>query len=172
MGGLAVPKLSLPLWVAVQAALLVGCGGAGKSATSGPCGPCQRAESARGAGSSEGLEGVGLPRSPKLEALAKRRVELAQQHLVQLRAGWDKGATTMQELFTGCRDVAFAARDSGLRGQALRDVLEQYVGAVTALRDVLRERVANGGLNSTEVTRVDELVAEAEFWLEEAKTGP
>jgi hypothetical protein len=117
------------------------------------------------------MQGVGLPQSPKLKALALQRVEVARKRLVLLRASFDRGATTIDEVFAACRDVAFAARDSGLHGGPLRDVLKEYRDAVVALKELTRERAAKGAVGEEAVARVNSLVAEAEFWLEEASQG-
>jgi len=140
-------------------ALVVACSGAPPA--SGPCGNCASSTSA-------GLAHVALPRSAKLEQLAQRRVDVARKRLVLLRAGFDRGTTSLDELFAGFRDVAFAARDSGFHGEALRHVLTDYRDAVLALKELTRERVAKGALGEDAVARVESLVAEAEFWLGEA----
>ena len=144
--------------------VLIACRSGASPAASGPCGPCQAQASA-------GLEGAGLPRSAKLEQLATQRVAIARKRLALLRASFDKGSTTIDELFAGCRDVAFAARDSGMHGEALRRVLTEYRDAVSALKGLMRERVAKGAVSEDTMTRVDSLVAEAEYWLEDANQG-
>ena len=65
--------------------------------------------------------------------------------------------------------MAFAARDSGFRGEALRSVLTDYRDAVLALRDLTRERMAKGAVGEDAMNRVEALVAEAEYWLGEAE---
>jgi hypothetical protein len=129
-----------------------------------PCGPCQSPSSADAAGKS-----VALPRSERLEKLAEQRVALARKRLVLLRSSFDRGVTTLEELIAGSREVAFAARDSGLRGDALLGVLKEYRDAVVALRDLTHERAAKGAVGEDAVTRIDALAAEAEFWLEDAR---
>ena len=142
--------------------LLAACGGAPASGKCGSCGP-------PGAG---GLAGAGPPRTPKLEALASRRVELSRKRLLGLRASFDAGKTTIEELVAGSRDVAFAARDSGMRGQALLRVLTEYRDAVSAVRDLMRERASKGlAVDDDALSRVESQVAEAQFWVEEAKQG-
>jgi hypothetical protein len=140
--------------------VLTACG-AGTPAASGPCGPCQAAAGA-------GLQSVATPQSAKLKELGMKRVELARKRLVLLRASFDAGKTTIDELFAACRDVAFAARDSGLHGSPLRDILKDYRDGVLALRDLTRERATRGAVGEDAVSRVESIVAEAEFWLAEA----
>jgi len=142
--------------------LVAACGGSASKPASGPCGPCQSTGGA-------GLERVALPRSPKLTHLAQERVELARKRLAQLRASFEHGKTSLDELFAALRDVAFAARDSGFRGEALRSVLTDYRDAVLALRDLTRERMAKGAVGEDAMNRVEALVAEAEYWLGEAE---
>ena len=112
-----------------------------------------------------------MPQSAKLKELGTKRVELARKRLVLLRASFDMGKTTIDELFAACRDVAFAARDSGLHGGPLRDILKEYRDGVIALRDLTRERASKGAVGEDAVSRVESIVAEAEFWLEEAHQG-
>jgi len=155
-------RLSLLLLLPVL--LLFACGGGSTPHATGPCGPCQSA----GAG---GLAGAGGPRSEKLEHLAMQRVDLARKRLTLLRASFNRGAVSINDVFAACRDVAFAARDSGLHGEPLRGVLREYRDAVIALRDLTRERMAQGAVGEADLGRVESLVAEAEFWLEEANGG-
>ncbi len=136
----------------------------GSNNASGPCTPCQASASP-----SAGLKDVGLPRSAKLDQLAQQRVTLARKRLVLLRASFDRGVTTLDDLIAGSRDVAFAARDSGIHGEALRGVLQEYRDAVVAMKDLTRERAAKGAVGEDAVTRIDALVAEAEYWLEDAR---
>jgi hypothetical protein len=147
----------------LSAALLTVCACAGSKAASGPCGPC----AASGSAEAPSL----APRSPKLEALALRRVELARKRLAQMRDSFARGSTTLDELFAASRDVAFAARDSGLRGAPLRDVLKDYRDAVAALKELTKERLAKGAVNEEAMGRVEALEAEAEFWLADASEG-
>ena len=149
------------LLVALPALVLLACS---HSADTGPCGPCHSPETA-------GLGRVGLPRSGKLEQLAQQRVELARKRLVLLRASFEHGTATLDEVFAACRDVAFAARDSGLHGETLRRILTEYRDAVIALKDLTKERAAKGSVGEEAVSRVDSLVAEAEYWLGEASEG-
>jgi hypothetical protein len=150
--------LLLPAVVLVACA----CGGSSKPAASGACGPCA---------ASAGAPSLPPHRSAKLEALAARRVELARKRLAQLRESFAHGSTTLDELFAASRDVAFAARDSGLSGAPLRDVLKDYRDAVTALKELTKERLAKGAVDAEAMTRVEALEAEAEFWLADASEG-
>jgi hypothetical protein len=141
--------------------LFVGACSGNTPPASGPCGPCSSAAGA-------GLQGVALPRSARLDELGSKRVELARKRLILLRASFDAGKTTIDDLFAAFRDVAFAARDSGLHGGPLRIILKEYRDGVVALRDLTRERASKGAVGEDAVSRVESIVAEAEFWLEEA----
>ena len=152
-----------PLFV-LSALLLTACASGATAGPSGACGPCQTAAAA-------GLQNLAPPGAAKLKELGLKRVELARKRVVLLRASFDRGATTIDELFAACRDVAFAARDSGLHGGALREVLKEYRDGVVALRDLTRERASKGAVGEAAVSRVESIVAEAEFWLEEASGG-
>jgi hypothetical protein len=147
--------------VVVFALLLAACG----NGASGPCGPCQTSASA-------GMQNVALPWSPKLKELAAKRLDVSRKRLVLLRASFDKGKATLDEVFVAFRDFAVAARDSGLAGGDLRDVLREYRDAMVALKDLTRERMSKGDVGEDALLRVESLVAEAEYWLEEASQGP
>jgi hypothetical protein len=146
----------------VAASLLVACGSGGSGA-SAPCGPCQAPASP--------AMGWTPRRSAKLERLAQQRVELARKRLVLLRAGFEHGTTGLDALVAACRDVALAARDSGMRGETLRSILREYRDAMIAMRDLTRERESKGAVGEDAMSRVETLLAEAEFWLEEAHEG-
>ncbi|MGH7293883.1 MAG: hypothetical protein ACRELB_03065 [Polyangiaceae bacterium] len=135
--------------------LLVACGGGARAAATGQCGPC-------------GSSGVALPRPARVEQLARQRVELARKRLVQMRAAFEHGSATLDELFAALRDVAFAARDSGLHGETLRSILTEYRDAVLALQGLTRERMQKGAVGPEALSRVESLLAEAEYWLAEA----
>jgi hypothetical protein len=145
----------------VPALILAACSNAGGSHANGPCGPCRAA-------ASDSAGAAPLPRSAKLETLAQQRVEVARKRLQLLRAAFDHGAASLDDLFAGFRDVAFAARDSGFHGEELRRILTDYRDAVLALRDLTKERAAKGAVGQDASSRVDALVAEAEYWLGEA----
>jgi hypothetical protein len=81
---------------------------------------------------------------------------------------YDKGAASLSELLVAYRDVAFAARDSGLRGDALRRPLQDYRDAMLKMRDYMRGRYQSGAVTQADLDRVESSVAEAEFWLAEA----
>jgi len=149
--------------VVFSALLLTACASSATPSPSGPCGPCQASAAA-------GLQNL-APGAARLKELGLKRVELARKRVVLLRASFDRGASTIDELFAACRDVAFAARDSGLHGGALREVLKEYRDGVVALRDLTRERASKGAVGEDAVSRVESIVAEAEFWLEEASGG-
>jgi hypothetical protein len=151
-------SLTLPL---IAALLAAACGGS-KPSASEPCGACV------GGGAAAAGRPVGMATTPKLKALAARRVELARKRLSLLRDSFAHGSATLDELFVACRDVAFAARDSGMVGPPLRDVLKEYRDAVLALRELTKQRLAKGAVGDDASARVEALVAEAEYWLEEA----
>jgi hypothetical protein len=152
------------LFLVFPACLLLACSSATGSGTGDPCTPCKAPASA-----AMGISGP--PRSAKVEQLARQRVDLARKRLVLLRAGFEHGKTGLEALLVGARDVAFAARDSGLRGEELRSILTEYRDAVVAMKGVTRERVSKGTADEEALNRVESLVAEAEFWLAEASSG-
>jgi hypothetical protein len=115
-----------------------------------------------------GSEHAGAPRSSKLDDLARQRVELARKRLAMLRTLFDRGTITFDVLFTGFRDVAFAARDSGLHGETLRHILTDYRDGLLALQTMIHQRAESELTSPDQALRIDALVAEAEYWLAEA----
>lgn len=109
------------------------------------------------------------PRTAELDALAQHRVELARKRIPLLRARYEHGTATSAELLAAYRDLAVAARDSGLRGEALRGPLAEYRDAMVQARDLIRSRVAAAMESEDATTHVEFQLAEAEYWLAEAK---
>ena len=50
-------------------------------------------------------------------------------------------------------------------------MLAEYRDGVVALRDLTRERASKGAVGADAVSRVESIVAEADFWLAEAGEG-
>ena len=50
-------------------------------------------------------------------------------------------------------------------------MLTEYRDAVVSLKGLMRERVAKGAVTEDTMVRVDALLAEAEYWLEDASQG-
>lgn len=112
------------------------------------------------------------PRSPQLEALGQQRVDLARKRIDALSAQYQRGMGSMRDVLAAYRDMAFAARDSGLRGDALRRPLEEYRDATIRLRDLARDRATMGSVPEVDVYAAEASIAEAEYWLVEAKARP
>ena len=151
----------MPRLAAALLPLLLACGGSSSSRSSSPCGAC-----------SGGDGSIAAPRPPRVEALARQRVDLARKRLLLARASFEHGTTGLDDLFAALRDVAFAARDSGFHGEALRTILTEYRDAVVALQALTQERVEKGAVTQEAMSRVEALVAEAQYWLAESSPGP
>ena len=76
------------------------------------------------------------------------------------------------ELMVAYRDVAFAARDSGLRGETLRQAIQEYAKAAAAYQQTVHEHATQGKVSVAEVAAADATMAEASYWLEEAQAPP
>jgi hypothetical protein len=107
-------------------------------------------------------------RSKELEKLAEARVELAKKRIALLQAKFEHGAASLSELLEARRDVAFAARDSGMRGEALMRVLADYRDAMRSLIELTKTRHAQGAVDEASVQAAEAALAEADFWLAEA----
>jgi hypothetical protein len=110
-----------------------------------------------------------VARPSRLDALGERRVDLARQRTANLRLQFEAGKLTLVELVAAYREVAFAARDSGLRGEPLRRALVEYRGLLDQLRDAQRELTrARGWTDPRSVDALEYASAEADYWLAEA----
>ncbi len=107
-------------------------------------------------------------RSAKLEELAERRVELAREYVRSLHVMYRQGLATPAELLLAYREVAVAARDSGLVGEKLRRELAVYRDEMVELERMIEGRAQVGGAGPQEVEHAREALAEADYWLEEA----
>jgi hypothetical protein len=145
-------------WLMMCVASLVGCAAPVQTVAAPSC-PCRQAE-------------VTPPRSVALDALALQRVELARKRIPALRTQFEMGRTTMAELTLAYRDVAVAARDSGLRGDPLRRAIEDYQHAAMVLAKAMRERVDDGRETRSAVDAAEAAMAEAEYWGAEARERP
>jgi hypothetical protein len=140
-------------------ALLVACAAPGHD-TAAPCTPCAPPAP---------VVSLSAPRrSPELDQLGQRRVDLARKRIELLRLMYERGGLSLGDLTSAYHDVAFAARDSGLRGDALRKPLEDYRDAMRNLAELTDARFKQGAVNQADVASVQSHVAEAEFWLAEA----
>jgi hypothetical protein len=108
-------------------------------------------------------------RPPELDALGQQRVELARKRTPIVQREYERGMKSASELIAAYRDVAVAARESGLRGEALRSALTEYRDALARMRDHVKTRVAAGAESEEALMHVEIELAEAEFWLVEAK---
>jgi hypothetical protein len=131
-----------------------------------PCTPCQPPSSQ--APTPVAQTASAAPRPPQLDELGERRVDLSRKRVAVLALMYDKGAVGLTDLLAAYRDVAFAARDSGLRGDVLRKALQDYRDAMVALREHTHVLYKAGAVNDADVDHVDAAVAEAEYWLAEA----
>jgi hypothetical protein len=99
-------------------------------------------------------------------------MDLTRKRLDVLGAQYQSGLVSMSELLAAYRDVAFAARDSGLRGEELRRALEDYRDGAARSRDLARSRVSAGQETADAVMHAEASLAEAEFWLAEVRAAP
>lgn len=103
------------------------------------------------------------------DVLGQRRVDAARKRIAILQRLYEKGMISSKDVFDAYRDIALAARDSGLRGEALLHPLTEYRDAIVQLRDLMKSRVATGAENEDATNRAEVQLAEAEYWLAEAK---
>ena len=77
----------------------------------------------------------------------------------------------MANLLVALRVLGLAAHDSHLRGDALIAPLTEYRDAMVGARDHVKSRYNEGATSQDEVYQVEGQLAEAEYWLAEAKAG-
>ena len=112
------------------------------------------------------------PRAPRLEQLATERVALAKKRIPTLRLSYKLGQTSLSELTAAYREIAFAARDSGLRGEPLRQALDEYRKILAQLSETTHKEHDQGRVGPLEVEAVDARTAEADYWAAEAEEAP
>jgi hypothetical protein len=110
-----------------------------------------------------------VPRSPELEKLAQARVDAARKPLPVLRVMYNKGQLPLSALLHAIREVAFAARDSALQGESLLKPLAEYRDTMKTTLEMVQKRYESGMVNASDVDLARYALAEAEYWLAEAK---
>lgn len=106
---------------------------------------------------------------PDLDALTEKRLELARKHIEIVRHQFDKGLGSTATLLGALRLLGLAAHDSHLRGEARIGPLTEYRDAMVAARDHVKQRVESAAASQDELYEVESQLAEAEYWLAEAK---
>jgi len=149
----------------VFALLLAACGATAHPASlPPPCVPCPPSATPNATAAPEA-------RSPLLDDLAHRRVALARKRVKELKFLYDRGQCSNTELLAAYREVAFAARDSGLRGDEALRALEVYRDAAVSMRDRARAGYP-GQVSDADVDRAEAALLEAEYWLQESAAQP
>jgi hypothetical protein len=104
-------------------------------------------------------------RSAHVEQLAQQRVTRARERLELLRLLYRSGHLSLPEIVAAHRDVAVAARDSGLHGQPLLAALTEYNDAATKLVTETRSWVDAGKVSESDLKQAELESAEAAYWL-------
>jgi hypothetical protein len=110
----------------------------------------------------------GAPRTPALDAKAFARIQAAKKVTEILRARSANGSGDLAQL-SAAEELEFrAVRDSGIVGPDLVDAAKRYL---EGRRRALQVNASWGGVvSAADVARAEYAVAEAEYWLDEAKT--
>ena len=147
--------------------LILACASPSASAPA-PCSPCVTP----GQPVASGTASARPERSAKLDELADRRVALAHERVEELRLAYQHGAARLGEVLIAYRDIAVAARESGLAGEKLRRELTVYRDATIELEKdfELRSQAGNAGPEDVVAARLAR--SEAEYWLVEASERP
>ncbi len=160
------PRSVRALGALAACVLLSGCAPAAAPGPA-PCTPCeQRAPAGLAAQATEPL-----PRSSKLEALARKRIDLLKQSLEVASTQYKRGQASLEELMRGQREIALAARE-GLRGDKRRQELAAYRDATLESNAAMKRRYTMGSVTEGDVHRAEAALAEAEYWLTEATDAP
>jgi hypothetical protein len=110
------------------------------------------------------------PRSPALASSASARVEAAKKLGVLAQAEYQHGTVGSEALFAAEELQFRAVRDSGVVGPELVDAATSHLAATRQLLALIEKRKAMGISGGLDLARGEYAVAEAEYWLEEAKT--
>ena len=84
-----------------------------------------------------------------------------------MQGRYDRGSAGLDELLAAYRDVAVAARDSGLRGERRRRELVAYRDAMVKMRQLAQIQLDKFGTTSANAAGAEGHLAEAEYWLAE-----
>jgi hypothetical protein len=108
-------------------------------------------------------------RSPSLEKLAQDRLEAARRHVLSCTVQYNSGHISMTDFLAATREVAFAARDSGLSGDALIKPLTEYRDSMKKSLQLTQMKYDHGAAAQSDLDAAQYALAEAEYWLAEAK---
>ena len=138
--------------------LAAACAGSAQSVVA-PCAPCATS-------TAPPIASAAPARSAELDALAHRRLELAQKAVLILRVQFQSGSISLTQYLAASKRVAFAARDSKLSPAELRPILEEHVQAMKKALELARARYP-AVVSDDVVAECEYDVAEAEYWLAE-----
>jgi outer membrane protein TolC len=80
------------------------------------------------------------------------------------------GASSMLDVIEASRSWFISWRESGIRGPELVQAAEAYRNTMSRLLELQTERVHKGASNQADLASAEYGLAEAEFWLEEARS--
>lgn len=124
-----------------------------------PCAPCAMS-------TAPPIASAVPARSAELDALARRRLELARKPMEILRVQFQSGSIPLTEYLAASKRVVFAARDSKLSPAELRPILEEHIHAMKKALEIARSRYP-ATLSEAALVGCEYDVAETEYWLAE-----
>jgi hypothetical protein len=161
-------KTSIPLVVAFATTFLMGsfsshCGGSrahdttptAVAATGDTCPPPPCAEK--------------KPVSAALSAKATARIVAAKKARDALRPLAAKGVVTAEDMFKSEHVVLMAVRDSGIVGADLVAATNEYAATADAYLKSVNLKASSAMVSAADVARAEYAVAEAAYWVEDAK---
>jgi outer membrane protein TolC len=107
--------------------------------------------------------------APTLADRAKARIELAGKLVADAEARYQRGVGTLADYVEAIRLRFVAVRESPSGKADQVKAAEQYRDALAKTDTLAHKRFDMGAVSSSDVLLADYKLAEAEFWLEEAR---
>jgi len=109
------------------------------------------------------------PSSAALSSLAAQRITAAREYVKLQRQRFTRGGISSTELFDAERTLLQAQREANLPASDLVAAAQAYLDATLQAERQVEDRFAGGAATAAEAQLAHYRVAEARFWLEEAK---
>ncbi len=113
-------------------------------------------------------QAAGAP-GTELQRRAQARIDAAQKRIDLLVTLYQAGAISVNELLEAKMMKFLAQRDSGVSGATLVDAAKSYRDDLSRLAESMKARISQGLVTVAELATMDYRLAEAEYWLEDAR---
>jgi hypothetical protein len=116
-----------------------------------------------------GSSAYAAPPPPELVRAATARIDLAQSLATRLMALYPRGLVPLDRVMEAYRSWFIACREAPLPAAKLADAATAYRAYVAKAFEITTGRNKSGAVGDLELLKVQSDLAEADFWLAEAK---